>query len=64
MENVYYTLCTSLYVIITSTYNPEGGGLSAMPMLNRGGGKIWAKEKKVSRQRTTLESGLTTNVNM
>jgi hypothetical protein len=35
-----------------------------MPMLNRGGGKIWAKEKKVSRQRTTLESGLTTNVNM
>jgi hypothetical protein len=40
------------------------GGLSAMPMLNRGGGKIWAKEKKVSRQRTTLESGLTTNVNM
>jgi hypothetical protein len=24
-ENVYYTLCTSLYVIITFTYNPEGG---------------------------------------
>jgi hypothetical protein len=54
MENVYYTLCTSLYVIITFTYNYHttggggggGGGGTGMPMLNRGGGKIWAKAKK------------------
>jgi hypothetical protein len=54
MENVYYTLCTSLYVIITFTYNYHttggggggGGGGTGRPRLNRGGGKIWAKAKK------------------
>jgi hypothetical protein len=35
-----------LYMLSLHLHTIRKGGLSAMPMLNRGGGKIWAKEKK------------------
>lgn len=59
MSIIHYVHLYMLSSHLHTTIIQPGGGGTGMPMLNRGGSKIWAKakKKKVSRRRTTLKSG-------